>query len=48
MARRKEIFYGDTLNKFTREDPKYHWYRVYKYYSTFPPQETNANDICIE
>jgi hypothetical protein len=28
-------FCGDTLNTFAREDPKYHWSRAYKHYSTF-------------
>jgi hypothetical protein len=45
MARRKERFCGDTLNTFRREDPKYHWSRAYKYYSTLSLPERNANDI---
>jgi hypothetical protein len=47
MARRRESFCGDTLNTFAREDPKYHWSRAYRYYSTLPPEERDVDDVWI-
>jgi hypothetical protein len=45
MARRKEIFCGDTLNTFGQEDTKFHWSKEYKYYSTLLVPKRNVNDI---
>jgi hypothetical protein len=41
------FFCGDTLNTFAREDPKNHWSRDYRYYSSLSPEGNNSNDVWV-
>jgi hypothetical protein len=44
-SKKKEVFFGDTLNTLGHEDQQFQWSRAYKYYKSLPPAEKKTNLI---
>jgi hypothetical protein len=44
-SKKKEVFFGDTLNTLGHKDQYFQWYRAYKYYKSLPPVEKKTNAI---
>jgi len=44
-CKKKDEFFGDTLNTPGREDQQFQWSKAYKYYKYLPPAEKKMNLI---